>query len=251
MRHALIASAALVAASLCFPASARSEGKLSAGVVLLRHDTELKVESATDFDGSDRTAEQSAREWDALGSAAGVRISYEISKMAALFGEGGITQATVRDKDVVDPDQNIDSRGLDEGAYFGAGARLGGDFSPKGNTFWQVSGSFSTVSTALDEDINTSWDYDETKIEAGARVGTWVQRVGVYGGLRFVSSNANLDETDRTNPVGQQTRTTELQRDGSVDVLLGAQTRRSDVSGFAEVGLVGTFSVNAGVTLGF
>ena len=250
-QNALIVLAVVWGVSCCFPARAQSQGRVSAGVVLWRHDTDLKVERATDYDGSDRTAEQRVREWDVLGSTAGARLSYAFPRLVTVFGEGGIAQSTVRDKDIADPDQNVNSRGLDDGTYISGGVRIGQDFGAKSNLFWQVSGTVSAVSASLDEDIFTSWDYDETKLEVGGKVGTWVQRIGFYGGIRLVDSNANLDQTDRTRLPGQQTRTTELGRDGSVDLLLGAQTRGSDVSGFAEVGLVGTFSANAGLTVGF
>ncbi len=252
MRHnALIAVAVLWVASCCFPASARSEGRLSAGVMLWRHDTSLKVEGASDFDGSNITVGERAKDWDALGSGAGVRVNYEFPKLVTLYGEAGAAQATVRDKDVADPDQNVASRGLNDGTYYAVGARVGGDFSAKGNMFWAMGGTLSAVSTALDQDINTSWNYDETKVAIDGKVGAWVKRVGLYGGLRFVHSRADLNETDRTNTPGQQTRTTELGRDGAVDILLGAQTKGSDIAGFTEVGLVGTFSANAGLTLRF
>ena len=250
-RNVLIVLAVLWVASCCFPARAQSQGRVSAGVMLWRHDTNLKVERATDFDGSNITAGERAKDWDALGSGAGVRVGYEFPKLVTLYGEAGVAQATVRDKDVADPDQNVASRGLNDGAYYAVGARVGGDFSATGNLFWAMGGTLSAVSTALDEDINTSWDYDETKVAFDGKVGTWVQRVGIYGGLRFVHSSADLNETDRTNPLGQQNRTTELGRDGAVDVLLGAQTKGSDIAGFTEIGLVGTFSANAGLTLRF
>lgn len=256
MRHsALIALAIIWGISCCLPARAysqgRGQGRVGAGVELFRHDTNLKVESATDYDGSNMTAEQRAKDWDILGSAAGARLSYTFPRLVTLFGEGGIAQATVREKNVADPEQNVASHGLDDGTYLAGGVRVGEDFGSKGNLFWQMGGTVSAVSASLNQDVTTSWNYDETQFQLGGKVGTWVQQVGLYGGLRLVSSNAHLDETDRTRLPGQQTRTTELRRDGSVDLLLGAQTRGPDVTGFAEVGLMGTFSANAGVSVGF
>ena len=252
MRHNfLIALAVLGVASSCFPAIAQSQGRVSAGVTLWTHDTNLEVEHAADFDGSNITAQERAKDWDVLGSGAGVQVGYEFARQVMLYGEGGITQATIRDKDVADPDQNVASQGLDDGAYFALGARVGGDFSSTGKAFWAMNATLSGVSTALDQDINTSWDYDETKVALDGKVGAWFQRVGVYGGLRFVHSSADLSETDLTNAPGQQTRTTELGRDGAIDLLVGVQTKGSDVAGFTEIGLVGTFSANAGLALRF
>jgi len=83
------------------------------------------------------------------------------------------------------------------------------------------------------------------------KVGTWVQQVGFYRGLRMVQSNADLRETDRTNLPGEQVRLTELARDSAVDLLIGAQTRGPGVSGLTEIGMIGTFSATAGLTLRF
>ncbi len=247
----IVLLAILCGVSVCFPASAWSQGRVSAGVMVWSHDTNLRVESATDYDGSNITAEQGLKDWDVQGSAAGLRLNYSFPKMVSLYGEGGVAQATVRDKDVTDPNQRVNSEGLDDGSYFAFGARLAGDFHGAGNFFWQTSGTMSTVSASLNQDVTTRWKYNETKFELGGEVGKWVQSVGFYGGLRFVHSNANLDQTDFTNLPGLQTRTTELGRDGSVDILLGAQTRGSDVRGFAEIGLVGTLSASGGLTVGF
>ncbi len=251
MRHrVLIALAALGVATICLPAVAQSKGRVSAGPVLWRHDTDLKVERATDFDGSNNTTDQQQKDWDVLGSGAGVRINYDLPRLLSLYGEVGVAQATVRDRDVIDPNQDIGSLGLNDRAYYTVGARLGDDFS-NGKLFWMVGGALNVLSTDLDEDINTTWDYEETNVSVDGRLGTWANRIGVYGGLRFADSSAELRETDRTNPIGQQTRTVEMGRDGSVDFLIGARTRGSDVSGFTELGLVGTFSASAGLSVAF
>lgn len=251
MRHLILIALVAVGATAWLPADAWSQGRLSAGAVLWRHDTNLDVERATDFDGTDDTAGQIVKDWDVLGSGAGVRFGYDFPKLAAIYGEVGATQATVRDKDVVDPNQDVGSLGLNDGAYFAVGARIGADFSSTGNLFWAVDGMFSSLSTALDEDVNTSWDYDESRLSVGGRIGVWTKQVGFFSGVRLVTTSADLSETDVTNAPGQQTRTTELGRDGAVDILLGAQTKGSEIAGFTEVGLVGTFSVNAGLTLRF
>ncbi|HET9229631.1 MAG TPA: hypothetical protein VFR31_23320 [Thermoanaerobaculia bacterium] len=249
MRPILIVLVAVSAAAL--PAGASSHPHLSAGAVLWSHDTNLDVESATEFDGTDDTADQMARDWDVLGSGAGLRIGYDFPKIVGLYGEVGVTQATVRDRDVEDPSQDVGSLGFNDGAYYALGARLGSDFAGTSNLFWTVEGSYRSVRTDLDEDITTSWDYDESRIAADGRIGVWVQQVGFFGGLRFVDASADLSETDTSNLPGEQTRNIELQRENSADFLLGAQTRGSAVSGFAELGLGGAFSASAGVRYGF
>ena len=223
---------------------------MNAGPVLWRSNTDLNVERATDFDGSNNTSNQQEKNWDVLGSGAGVRVNYDLPRLLSFYGELGVTQVTVRDKDVVDPNQDIGSLGLNNGAYYTLGARVGDDLS-NGKLFWMVGGAFNVVSTDLDENINTNWNYEETNFSVDGRLGTWVNRIGVYGGLRFADSSADLRETDRTNPIGQQTRTIEMGRDGSVDFLIGARTRGADVSGFTELGLVGTFSTSAGLSVAF
>ena len=243
----LLATLALTSCGL--PTIAESQGRVNLGAMLWRHGTNLKVERATDFDGSNITGNERSKDWDVLGSGVGVRLSYEFPRIVTLYGEAGTSQATVRDKDVANPNQRVDSRGLNSGAYYGLGAQIGGPISTRGNAFWSMGGMLSAVSTGLDQDVNTSLDYDETKLALDGKVGTWVQQVGVYGGLRLVHSNADLRETDRTNPPGQQIRTMELLRDGAVELLIGAQTRGPTISGFTEIGMVGTFSATAGLTL--
>ncbi|MGH7731194.1 MAG: hypothetical protein ACRENJ_08100 [Candidatus Eiseniibacteriota bacterium] len=252
MRHpGLIVVAAFGAAACCLPVEARSEGHVSVGAMLWRHETNLKVERATDYDGSDMTASERALDWDVTGSGLGARVSYEFPRLVTVYGEAGTSQATVRDKDVSDPSQQVSSRGLDSGAYFAVGATVGDYFSGAGNTFWRMAGSLSAISAGLDRDVFQSWDYDETRISGDLKVGTWVQQVGFYGGLRLTSSNADLRETDRSNLPGEQSRVTELGRDSAVDLLVGAQTRGPEISGFTEIGMVGTFSATAGLTLRF
>jgi len=250
-QSSMLVLAAFAAAVFVLPANARSEGRVSVGPVLWREDTNLQVTRATNFDGSNDTSDQQEKDWDVLGSGAGVRVGYDFARLFSLHGEVGVTQATVRDKDVVDPNQDIGSLGLNDGVYYSVGARVGDNFSGSGNYFWRIGGALSGLSTALDEDITTSWDYDETRFSFDGRLGVWTRNVGVFGGLRFVQSSADLRETDRSNLPGFQTRKIELEREGNVDFLLGAQTRGPDVAGFAEIGIGGTFSAAAGMTVGF
>jgi hypothetical protein len=249
--HGLIVLAALALAPLVRPADARSDGRMHVGAMVWRHDTDLQVERATDYDGSDITAGQSVRAWDMTGSGLGARLRYDFPRLLSIYGEAGASQATVRDKDVTDPAQDVTSRGLDNGVYLAAGFQVGDYFSNTGNTFWKLEGSLSSISAGLDRDVFRTWDFDETRIAADGKIGTWVRQIGIYGGLRLVHSNAELRETDRTNLPGQQTRLTELGRDKAVDLLVGAQTRGPEISGFTEIGMVGTFSANAGLMIRF
>lgn len=252
MRHpGLIVLAALGGATCCLPAGAWGEGRISVGAMLWRHETNLKVERATDYDGSNITSGERAMDWDVTGSGLGARINYEFPRLFTVYGEAGTSQATVRDKDVTDPNQQVESRGLNGGAYFAVGATIGDYLSGTGNLFWKVGGSVASISAGLDRDINRSWDYEETRISGDLKVGTWVQQVGFYGGFRMVRSNADLRETDRTNLPGEQSRVTELVRDSAVDLLVGAQTRGPEISGFTEIGMIGAFSATAGLTLRF
>jgi hypothetical protein len=252
MRHpGVIVLAALGVAMCGRPAEARGEGRISVGAMLWRHETNLKVEHATDYDGSNITGGERLRDWDVSGSGLGARINYEFPRLVTVYGEAGTSQATVSDKDVTDPSQQVESRGLNGGAYFAVGATIGDYLSGTGNLFWRVGGSVASISAGLDRDVNRSVDYDETRISGDLKIGTWVQQVGFYGGLRMVQSNADLRETDRTNLPGQQSRLTELARDSAVDLLVGAQTRGPEISGFTEIGMIGTFSATAGLTLRF
>lgn len=242
---------ALSVAVCCLPVDARSAGRFTAGALLWRHETNLQVERATDFDGSDMTNGERALDWDATGSGLGARLSYEFPRLLTVYGEAGTSQATVRDRDTGDPAQPVSSRGLDSGGYFAVGVSAGDYFGGRGNTFWKLGGSLSSISAGLDRDVFRSWEYDETRISGDFKVGTWAQQIGVYGGVRLVSSNADLRSIDRTNLPGQQVQVTELRRDGPVDLLLGAQTRGNDITGFTEVGMVGTFSAAAGLLMRF
>ena len=248
--HGLLVVALALAAS-ALPAIARSEGRVHVGAMLWRDETRMQVKQATDYDGSSITAGERAHDWDATGSGLGASVTYDFPRLLTIYGEAGSSQATVRDKDVADPSQSVTSRGLNNGAYFALGAQLGDYFSGAGNMFWKVGGELSTRSSGLDLDVNRSWDYDETRLSGSVKLGTWIQQIGFYGGLRAVHASADLRETDRTNPPGQQSRLTTLGRDEAVDLLVGAQTRGPEIAGFTEIGMIGTFSANAGLTIRF
>jgi hypothetical protein len=249
--HGLMILAALALATAVLPTDAWSQGRMHLGAMVWRHDTNLQVDRATDYDGSDITAGQSLRDWDVTGSGLGARLRYDFPRLLSIYGEAGASQATVRDKDVTDPNQDVTTRGLDSGVYLALGLQMGDYFSSTGNMFWKLEGSLSSVSAGLDRDVFRSWDYDETRVAADGKIGTWVRQVGFYGGLRLVHSSAELRETDRTNPPAEQTRLTELGRAGAVDLLVGAQTRGPEITGFTEIGMVGTFSANAGLMIRF
>jgi len=249
--HRSLILAALTLAVCAVPQARGAEGRVTVGAMVWRHETGLQVDRATDYDGSNDTGGERAKDWDVTGSGLGARVSYEFPRLVTVYGEAGTSQATVRDKEVADPTQSVSSRGLNGGVYFAVGAQIGDYFSSTGNLFWRLGGSLSAISAGLDRDINRSWDYDETRLAAEVKVGTWAQQVGLYGGLRLVGTNADLRETNRTNPPGQQSRLTEFSRSGAVDLVFGAQTRGSEITGFTEIGTVGTFSANAGLTVRF
>lgn len=233
------------------PVQAQQKGHVNAGVVVWRHATDLAVERATDFDGSDDTADRRANDWDARGSGMGFRLGYQFPELFSIYGEAGATQTTIRDKDVTDIDQDVESRGLDGGYYMTAGARVGDDFSGQGNLFWSVGVVFTTLSTDLDEDIDTHWDYDATSVAVDGRIGTLTRGVGFYGGLSLVTSSGDLDETDRTRAPGEQLRRIQLERDQSLDLIVGAQTQHQNIDGFVQLDFVGTFQAAAGLSLRF
>ncbi len=247
----VLLAAVVVLACWAVPAWAQSVSHVSAGAVVWGHSTNLAVDRATDFDGSDNTAEERAKDWDVQGSGMGVRFSYAFPKLVGIYGEIGAAQATVRDRDVQDPSQNVTSRGLDPGVFFGFGGRVGTEAPERGDLFWSAGVGFSSGSTNLDEGPLQSWTYDQTSFQADGRVGRWIHSIALYGGARYVHYSGNLDETDRSRTPGQQVRTVDLKRDEGMDLLLGAQTKGHDVSGFAELGLVGTFSATTGLVFPF
>lgn len=249
--HILILSVAVGLASWSLPVLAQSQGRVSAGAVVWGHNTNLEVDRATDFDGSNNTAGERAKDWDVLGSGMGVRLNYAFPNLVTLYGEVGSAQATVRDRDVVSGNQDVTSRGLDNGLYYAFGARVGKDLPAKGNLFWSTGVALNLASTGLDEGIDRSWKYNGTTVGLDGKVGTWVHAVALYGGARFVQYSADLQETDRTRTPGQQVSSVELKRGGGMDLLVGAQTKGHDVAGFAELGLVGTFSATTGLAFQF
>lgn len=250
MRQSLNAICTIVLAATAFSALPAS-AQLDAGIVLWRYNTNLEAERATDFDGSDYTAEARARDWDISGSGIGLRVNYEFSGLASLFGTLGMTQVTVRDENFSAPDLDMDSRGFDDDVFFGAGVKLSSAFPRNADAFWSAGFSFSTFSCDLQESIARRWDYDELALMLEGTVGYMVQGVGLYGGLRFVWIDASLDETDRNNLPGFQVRTTDLERDGQTDLLLGAKIGSDPLVGFFELGLLGTFSASTGIAFLF
>lgn len=240
----------MVLATLAVTAAPAS-AQLDAGFVLWRYNTALEATSATNYDGSDNTAEARARDWDIRGSGFGARVNYEFSGLASLFGTLGVTQVTIRDENISDPDLDVDSRGFDDDLYFQTGVRLFSQFPTNADAFWSTAFKFSTFSSDLEESVDHRWDYDEMALTLEGTLGYMVQGVGLYGGLRLAWVDANLDETNRNNPLGFQQRTTELDRDGQTDLLLGARAGSDPFVGFFELGLVGTFSAETGIALRF
>jgi hypothetical protein len=239
----VLAASAVVAP----PASAQ----LDAGIVLWRYNTALEATSATDYDGSDATAEARVRNWDKSGSGIGARVTYRFSALGSVFGTLGATQVTVRDENLADADLDTDSRGFDDDLYFQAGVQLSSQFPTSAEMFWGASLKLSTFSSDLEESVTHRWDYDEFALMIDGTLGYKVRGIGLYGGLRFAWVDANLDETNSNNLPGLQVRTTELERDGQVDLLLGTKIGSDPLVGFFELGVVGTFSAETGIALQF
>jgi hypothetical protein len=228
-----------------------ANAQLDAGIVLWRYNTALEATRATDYDGSDNTAEARVRNWDKSGSGIGARVTYRFSGLASVFGTLGATQVTVRDENLADADLDKDSRGFDDDLYFQAGVQLSGQFPTSAEMFWGASFKFSTFSSDLEESVTHRWDYDELALMLDGTLGYTVRGIGLYGGLRFAWVDASLDETNRNNPPGLQVRTTELERDGQVDLLVGTEIGSEPLVGFFELGMVGTFSAETGIALQF
>ena len=237
-------------AVLCWVLPAQSHaGGFSVGVVVSTEDTDLAVDRATDFDGTDDTSDQASRDWDINSSRLGVRVNFDFENSFSVYGELGQASLTIRDRDVADPDQDLDSLGFDDGVYLALGGRFSSDDS--GTTFWSAGANYSFFSTDVNEDVDTSFDYDATVIVLDGRYGKNINNVGYYGGLRYNKYTADLDETDVTQLPGQQFRAVELERDDDFDIVVGAQSNGEKVNGFVELGFLGTFSATAGLTLRF
>ncbi len=241
---------ALALGALLAPAAwAQVPGHFAVGPIVWTGDTDLAVESATDWDGTSRTAEESAHAWNALGSGMGGRLAYEFPKLISVYGEIGLVQTTVQSRDLADLDQT--SRGLDAGTFFGAGARLAGDIPGSRTMFWSAGVGLRRESSKLETDPTQRWSYDETNLAMDGRIGARLSQVGLYGGLRLVQQDGELEQTNLANPPGLQSRTTKLDRDDQVDLLVGLQTGMGNLSGFAELSLLGTTSATAGAMFRF
>ena len=246
-----LAAMALMIGLWALPATAGPRGHLSTGMVVWSQATDLKVDSAVDFDGSNQTAEQRAKDWSERGSGTGIRVGYDFPGLVSLYGEVTTAQMTMNTRDITDPSLSVDSRGMDQGHHLALGARVSGALAKKGAAFWSAGAAVSTVSTSLDQATGVTLDLDATSFHLDGRLGTEFRSVGLYGGLRYAQSDADFKETDRTQSPGQQVRTVTLNRDNPLDVLLGAQTSRQGIRANVEVGLVGTFSAEAALSLQF
>ncbi len=225
-----------------------AKAEVSAGVVVWTHNTDLDVDSAVDFDGTDRTTDEKAKEWDMSGSSMlGLRVIYDLPMLVSVYGELGTAQTTVRDEDVTDPAQDLTSLGFDDGLYFAIGTQVGADFGNTDKAFWSAGVRYSSFSTDFSEDVDVTFDYDETVTTLDGKVGYKM----FYSGLRFVKYDGELAETDVTELPGLTARRTELVRDGQTDLLLGVQTKGERINAFAEVSFVGTTSGIAGLSVRF
>ena len=254
-----------------FPQPAQAKGRFDAGVVVWTHETPMNVESATGFDGSDDTAGEQIKDWNVLGSGIGARLNYQFPGMFSVFGEVGSAQMDVKEKDVADPNQDLETLGLNDDFYFVLGVRAGGNFNHGGRAFWSAGIASTSISANVDEDVivsiqyvtfdgkmgvnyrnvGFSADYDETIMTIDGKVGFKHRNVGYYAGLRFVRSSLDLEETDLTQPAGQQVRMTEFDRDGVLDLALGAKGKGENVAGFVELAVVGTRALTTGMSFRF
>lgn len=219
------------------------------GVTMWRHDTDMKVNRATDWDGSNNTAEERGKDWDLKSSGVGAQAGYLFGEMFTLEGNIGVAQATTRSVNVSDADFDMTSRGLDEGLFLSIGASASADFPGSENMFWGASLAARTFSSEFDQDVSTKWELDETTVSIGGRVGYLVRGVGLYGGLRFVSDDSDIKVTDVSRIPGEQTRSISIERNGGTDLLVGAEVRGLPMTGFVEVGFLGSFGASTGLAM--
>lgn len=219
------------------------------GVVMWRHDTGLDVDHASDYGGDVVTAELRALDWETRNSGAGARVGYTFDFLT-IRGELGVAQATLRGKNVSSPSRSVEAVGLDEGVYFGLGVEARRHLPGTDHVFWGARGDLRKLSTGLDQATGVHIDYGKTTFSAAGRAGYEFAKVDVYGGLRLTGVSLDLDWTDRNRSVGSRTRTWSFNRGDITDVLVGAEVHAAPVSGFVEVGMIGTFSVTTGVSMG-
>lgn len=248
MRKYILLIALAQLAGLTLAASAQPD----AGVVLWRHSTDMEVKSAIDFDGSDITADARGRNWDIRGSGIGLRGRYRFASLVSVYGILGASQMTIRDEDLGDPDLDVDARGFSDDPYFLFGTEIGDHFPQSDKAFWSAGATLSFFSSDTQRDVDRTYHYSEQTVALRGTAGYTVYGLGVYGGMRAVWLNADLEETDISNPFGQQLRKFDMERDGQVDFLLGLNVGAgSQVSGYFELGLLGTFSAVTGLSYQF
>lgn len=244
-RSYIAAMAAIIVCAMPVAASAQPH----VGVVMWRHDTDMTVTQATDWDGSNDTADQRARDWDFKSSGVGLQAGYMFAEIFAVHGNLGVAQATARAIDLSDADFDMTSRGLDEGLFFDIGASASDHFPASANVFWGANLSARIFSSQFDQDVTTTWELDETTLSVDGRIGYLLNSIGVYGGLRFVSNDTDVQITDVSRTPGQQTRTINFERDRGTDLLVGAEFRGAPLSGFVELGFLGSFSASTGLAV--
>jgi hypothetical protein len=244
------AAVVLIALALCvIPHLALAQWH--AGVALWKAQATLEVDRAIDFDGSNETFDESLKDWDTEGSGVGLSLAYQFPQIVRVFGEVGLGQSTVRVEDVMDPNRDVNTIAFNDAVYAAVGVRPEGFFPNSERVFWSGGLMFSFMSSDFDEDITTSWEYQETLLSIDGRVGYQFDRIGVYGGLQLANYNGELQETDIANPAGLQVREWELDREQQVDLLLGARANSKMMTGSVELGFVGAMSAKATLSLAF
>lgn len=244
-RHWSVVLGAAIFCAIPLAASAQPQ----AGVFMWRQDAEMDVDAATDWDGSNDTADERGKDWDFKSSAVGVRGGYTFAQIVTVSGDIGIAQSTARSVDVSDANLDMTSRSLDEGIYVGLGVKASQHFPGSERVFWGASLSAHRFSSEFDEDVTTTWELDETTLAMSGRIGYLLRGIGVYGGLRFVSDDADVEINDLSRAPGLQTRSVSLERASGTDLMVGAEYRGLPVSGLVEVGFVGSFSATTGLAM--
>jgi hypothetical protein len=238
----------VLAAVLVVPTLAAAQ--LDAGVHVWRQRAELDVKSASDFDGTDETGAERARNWDAESAGFGVVASYKFPRILRAYGGLALAQSTVSFLDIADPARDVRTLAMDNAVHILVGLRPEGEI-PSHNLFWSAGAELTYMQSGLQEDVLQSWDYTETTISVDGRFGYRYQNLGFFTGLRLVRYDGDLQETDLGNLPALQTRQIDFAREDILDLMLGIETSGDAFAGSVELGFVGAMSARAGIVRRF
>ena len=211
-----------------------ADGAVAVGVRISKVKVELEVDPP-------------AGTWEQRTTAVGIIGDFRINDLLTVFVELGPVSTTV----TAMRDGGEDSRAFNDCFGYAFGVTAEGELRARAGSFWAAAFRLGGIGSADYANPNgrDSFSYKEFGFAAEGRFGVAAGDTKVYGGVRLSGLDGELEEV-RTGP-GARVTTINFDRDGILDLLVGARTDTPETSAFVEMSILGSFGFTAGVAFKF